>query len=520
MKSDSMSVKARLSIAFGILILLIISISTASIWFLRDADARMNVYIHGITARTMMVEELHGAVDKRSLAISNLLLTQKDDQQEHYKEIVRTSTLKIENTVEELRSTIRDGESISKQAKVLITEVIDAQQSHELIAKQLADFAFTGQQSRAIALMDSAGVQGMQNVTKAADAYIAYQVTRGKEQAQYADDQYKFQSYLLIAGAIAAVVAAIIAASVITNQLTRSLGAEPHELMQAAKNIEDGDLNAIKGSGFMVGSVMESMRNMQTGLAIIVNQVRESSDSISTGSSEISMGYTDLSHRTEEQAANLQRTAASMEQLSSTVSINANSAKQAAKIVEKSVEVAKDSGLSVESLVSTMTEIHDVSKRISDIISIIDGIAFQTNILALNAAVEAARAGDHGKGFAVVASEVRNLAGTSAEASREIKSLITASVEKVEIGVDNASEAGKKVVEVINNIQGVNALVSDISRNASEQAHAIAEVENAMLSLDEVTQQNAALVEQGAAASESLRSQAGNLTSVVGIFKS
>jgi len=261
--------------------------------------------------------------------------------------------------------------------------------------------------------------------------------------------------------------------------------------------------------------LQEALRHVETALA----QVKTSADSIGTASSEIASGSHDLSLRTEQTASSLQQTASSMEQLTSTVGHSADSARQANQLATSASTVARRGGSVVAEVVSTMDDIHASSRKISDIIGTIDGIAFQTNILALNAAVEAARAGEQGRGFAVVASEVRSLAQRSAEAAREIKALIGTSVERVEAGSRLVKEAGTTMNEIVTSVQRVSDIIGEITAAASEQSSGIGQVNTAVTHLDQMTQQNAALVEQSAAAAESLKEQAARLNEVVGAFR-
>jgi len=250
-----------------------------------------------------------------------------------------------------------------------------------------------------------------------------------------------------------------------------------------------------------------------------ISQVNESTDSISNAAQEIATGNMDLSQRTEQAASSLQQTASSMEQLTTNVRQSADSAREASQLASSAANVAQRGGAVVAQVVSTMEQINASSRRISDIIGTIDGIAFQTNILALNAAVEAARAGEQGRGFAVVATEVRNLAQRSAEAAREIKSLIGASVERVETGSRQVADAGNTMTEIVASVQRVNDIISEISSAAAEQSHGIGQVNGAVNDLDRMTQQNAALVEESAAAAESLKDQAGRMSSLVSTFR-
>jgi methyl-accepting chemotaxis protein len=303
--------------------------------------------------------------------------------------------------------------------------------------------------------------------------------------------------------------------------LVRAITRPLAQAVSAADRVAAGDLSqAISFEGKdETARLLEAMQRMQLALAGTVSAVREGAESVSTASAEIAQGNADLSARTEEQASSLEETSATMEQLSATVRQNADSAQQANQLAQSASDVAKSGGQVVGEVVTTMRGIEDSSKRISDIISTIDGIAFQTNILALNAAVEAARAGEQGRGFAVVAGEVRSLAQRSAEAAKEIKSLINDSVERVQSGTQLVDRAGQTMQDIVNSVQRVADIVGEISSASVEQSAGIAQVGEAVTQLDRATQQNAALVEESAAASESLKHQAGRLLESVASFK-
>ena len=296
------------------------------------------------------------------------------------------------------------------------------------------------------------------------------------------------------------------------------LGGDPQKAMDAMAEVAAGNL-AVEIGDAPKGSLLDGLARMVDSMRTTLLQVRSSTDSIGTASSEIATGNQDLSARTEQTASNLQQAASSMEQLTGTVKQSADSARQADQLAKSAADVAARGGAVVSQVVATMDDINASSKKIADIIGVIDGIAFQTNILALNAAVEAARAGEQGRGFAVVASEVRSLAQRSAEAAKEIKALIGASVDKVEGGSKLVADAGRTMTEIVGSVKRVSDIIAEITAAANEQSQGISEVNGSVTQLDQMTQQNAALVEQSAAAAESLREQAARLSSVVGTFR-
>ena len=306
----------------------------------------------------------------------------------------------------------------------------------------------------------------------------------------------------------------------ITRSLTRQLGGEPAYAVEVAGRIAAGDLGTdVQLRAGDETSLLFAMKSMRDRLARIVSEVRQGTDAIASSSAEIASGNLDLSSRTEEQASSLEETASSMEELTSTVKQNADNARQANVLAQTASTVAGQGGDVVAQVVQTMGSINDSSKKIVDIITVIDGIAFQTNILALNAAVEAARAGEQGRGFAVVAGEVRTLAQRSAAAAKEIKALIGDSVDKVETGTRLVDQAGSTMNEVVASIQRVTDIMAEISAASQEQTSGIEQINQAISQMDDVTQQNAGLVEEAAAASEALQSQAAKLAELVSVFR-
>jgi methyl-accepting chemotaxis protein len=334
------------------------------------------------------------------------------------------------------------------------------------------------------------------------------------------DEIYARIRLLLICLTAGGLVVGIVIGVVISRSLTRQLGGEPQDVAQMAATIASGDLSQpIDTSRVTQKSVVYAMHTMQDSLRTTVSNVRQGTDTIATASSQIAAGNQDLSSRTEEQASSLEETAASMEELTSTVKQNADNARQANQLAVSASGVAVKGGAVVAQVVGTMGAINTSSKKIVDIIGVIDGIAFQTNILALNAAVEAARAGEQGRGFAVVAAEVRSLAQRSAAAAKEIKTLIGDSVDKVEEGSRQVLEAGRTMDEIVESVRRVTDIMAEIQAASQEQTQGIEQINQAIGQMDQVTQQNAALVEEAAAAAQSLQEQAGGLSQVVSVFR-
>jgi methyl-accepting chemotaxis protein len=372
-------------------------------------------------------------------------------------------------------------------------------------------------QAEAEKMMNGESARAFAAVDASVRDWWDYNVRLSDNETKASQETYANAKLTLIAMVVAALALGSFAAVTITRSITVPIG----RAVAVASTVAAGDLSSritVRGSD-ETAQLLQALARMNDSLAQIVGQVRASSESIATGSAQIATGNQDLSQRTEEQASNLQQTAASMEQLSGTVKTSAETAGHASALAAGASAAAVQGGEMVGTVVQTMQDIAASSKKIADIIGVIDGIAFQTNILALNAAVEAARAGEQGRGFAVVASEVRSLASRSAEAAKEIKSLIVASVEKVEAGARQVDVAGGAMADIVSQVQRVSALITEISGAAGEQSTGIGQIGDAVAQLDQVTQQNAALVEESAAAAESLRTQAANLAEAVRVFK-
>ena len=357
-------------------------------------------------------------------------------------------------------------------------------------------------------------------VDRLSDALVQQQVQEARAEYDQATARVATLRALSLAAVGLGLLFGLAMAALMVRALTRELGGEPFEASDVARRVAAGDLgSAIRLRGADTGSLMAQLAQMQQQLAQLVAGVRGNAQSVATASAQIAQGNLDLSQRTELQASALQQTAASMEQLTATVRHNADNARQASQSAIGASAVAAQGGSVVGEVVATMQAIDDSAQQIAQITGTIDGIAFQTNILALNAAVEAARAGEQGRGFAVVASEVRSLAQRSSEAAREIKRLITDSVQRVQAGSRLAGQAGTTMAEVVAAIRRVADIVAEISAASHEQSAGVAQVGQAVSQMDQATQQNAALVEESAAAAASLQQQASQLVQAVAVFR-
>ncbi|MBT2326183.1 MCP four helix bundle domain-containing protein [Variovorax paradoxus] len=349
---------------------------------------------------------------------------------------------------------------------------------------------------------------------------VALSDTMARTSMESAAQTYKTSRLLMLAMALIGILASLGLGVVVARLLARQLGGEPGYAADVVGRIASGDLTVgVEARSADDGSVLHSIKQMQDQLTHVVGKIKLSTDAIATASGQIASGNQDLSSRTEEQASSLEQTAASMEELTSTVKQNADNARQANQLALSASEVAVKGGTVVNQVVDTMASINASSKKIVDIIGVIDGIAFQTNILALNAAVEAARAGEQGRGFAVVASEVRSLAQRSAAAAKEIKGLIDDSVGKVDAGSALVGVAGKTMEEIVGSVKRVTDIIGEITAASHEQTQGIEQINQAITQMDQVTQQNAALVEEAAAAAQSMQEQAGNLVDAVSVFR-
>jgi methyl-accepting chemotaxis protein len=517
MKFSNLRIGTRLGGTFAVLALIVLAVSGVSLLSLRAADARFEDFAAGISARTALAAQLRTAVDVRAISARNLVLVTSRDDMETEKALVTRAHADVQKHLATLKDLSANAAGVPQQARDLIAQIDKVEQAYGPVALAIVNQVLAGKKAEAIAAMNEKCRPLLAALTKATDEYAVFSAQRA--QALTAESHQKYvvdRGYMLAASAIAILVA-IAAGVLVTRSITQPIG----HALELAGRVAAGDLTSriTVDSTDEMGKLLSALKLMNDNLANVVDQVRQGSDSIATGSSQIAAGNADLSQRTEEQASNLQQTAASMEQLTSTVENNAATAREVTQLASSASAVAVQGGEVVGQVVHTMEAITASSRKIADIIGVIDGIAFQTNILALNAAVEAARAGEQGRGFAVVAGEVRSLAQRSAEAAREIKGLINDSVAKVEAGSEQVDQAGRTMSDIVSQVRRVSELIAQISSATGEQTRGISQVGDAVNQLDQVTQQNAALVEQSAAAAERLSMQASKLVESVSVFR-
>ncbi|AGU51420.1 putative methyl-accepting chemotaxis protein [Variovorax paradoxus B4] len=435
----------------------------------------------------------------------------------------------------ELKNAVKALESNVAEVKPLLEETPEGRELSEQyqrlmppLRKHLADFAdLIARQSLDSSQFEGSVPQESEQLLKESRALekvlqrmVAYSDQQARDSMEGAARTFKTSRLLMVLMALTGIAISVGLGVVVARLLARQLGGEPGYAADVVGRIASGDLTeSVQARSARTGSLLFSIKRMQDQLTEVVVRIKTSSDAIATASGEIAAGNQDLSSRTEEQASSLEQTAASMEELTSTVKQNADNARQANQLALSASEVAVKGGNVVGQVVDTMASINASSKKIVDIIGVIDGIAFQTNILALNAAVEAARAGEQGRGFAVVASEVRNLAQRSGAAAKEIKGLIDDSVGKVDVGSALVGEAGKTMAEIVGSVKRVTDIIGEITAASQEQSTGIEQVNQAIAQMDQVTQQNAALVEEAAAAAQSMQEQAASLVEAVSVFR-
>jgi methyl-accepting chemotaxis protein len=509
----NMKVGVRLGAAFALVILLLVVVSVTAVLKISSINRSVTQIVNDRYVKVRLAFDARDSVNDQIKYLRGIVIDvpRPELNKPRYGQL-ETAAKKTQDALEKIAA-----KQTTEIGKKKIQTLIDAAKAFDVAKQELIALTQAGN-------AEAASDYVLRKITTAQNTFL----DTANKFASSQDEQLQAEGVNVLEDASTAINVtlvfsglAIVVSLLLGYFLTRSIVGPLGEAVRVAENVAAGDLRTTINvtSRDETGQLMQALKDMNDNLLRIVSEVRTGTDTISTASSEIASGNLDLSSRTEQQAGSIEETASAMEEMTSTVKQNADNAHQANQLAASASSVAVQGGAVVAEVVSTMDAINSSSKKIVDIIGVIDGIAFQTNILALNAAVEAARAGEQGRGFAVVATEVRSLAQRSASAAKEIKLLIDDSVAKVEDGSKLVARAGTTMDEVVSSVKSVTDIVGEISAASREQSSGIEEINRAITQMDEVTQQNAALVEEAAAAAQSLQEQAGRLSQAISIFK-
>jgi methyl-accepting chemotaxis protein len=510
MRLTDLKLRTRLGASFGLQLILMVLQAGSAIWLLGDFRDRTDYMLNDVIAKEQLAKEWHAATELNGARSSLLVLTTDPAKRAHLQAQIEATSAHSVKVQEKLRKLVSspDGKAMLADMATKRATYMDARKA--AFSDGDADEAL---RSAAEARMRT----GFQEYLASIDKLAERQEKKSVDIATELEQQSTLAQRLVFALCLIANVAAIVSSTWVTRSVTGPL----RHAMEVAQAVAQGRLRRRDEacSRDETGQLLDALNRMNRDLYRIVGEVRDSSAAIASASNQIASGNLDLSARTEQQAGALEETASAMEELNATVKQNTEHARNASQLAEAASKVALQGGAVVEQVVATMDSISASAGKITDIIGVIDGIAFQTNILALNAAVEAARAGEQGRGFAVVAAEVRNLAQRSASAAKEIKALIETSSADVDAGTQLVGKAGATMNEIVASVERVTAIMRDIASASHEQEAGIEQINQAIGQMDAVTQQNAALVEEASAASEAMRVQAQHMETVVGVFQ-
>ena len=523
-KSATLSVAARMALSFALVLAMMLVLTVVSIVKVNAIEGSLTTVSEDNNVKQRYAINFRGSVHDRAIALRDLTLV--DD-----KEVadVLATIAKLDNDYQQSAKPLdaifagERGRQVRPEERTDLDRIKAIEARTMPLVASISAARKDGNVDAARKMMLEQGKPAFTEWLASINTFIDLQESMSQaESAKARATARGFQAFMLVLLG-AALVAGVVLAMLITRSIRGALGAEPDEVKDLALAVDRGELYhevaLRRRDGGNHQSIMAALSEMSGNLRATVTEVRDAATDVATISAQIAAGNSDLSARTEDQAASLEETASAMEQLTSTVKQNDANARQANELARNASEIAKQGGAIVNEVVHTMSSINDSSRKIVDIISVIDGIAFQTNILALNAAVEAARAGEQGRGFAVVATEVRSLAQRSSAAAKEVKQLIDKSVENVETGTRLVENAGRTMEQIVTSVQHVTDVMGEISSASHEQSLGIEEVHKAIALMDQVTQHNAALVEQASSAVATLQDQALNLTHAVGVFQ-
>ena len=511
------TIRGKLRAAFGVLAALVCALSFVAGYGLDDAHRQFANYVNVTAERVALANEVMHSSNARAIAARNMVLTNEPQELARERDRAVAAHGRVQKTHEALKRRIETDPDVSADERQAYQRLSDIEARYAPVALRVVDQASKGQSQAATQDMNQNCHPLLDQLVAASQAFHDLSDQHARDVVAQADQMARGEMMALAGVAGVSVLMALLLAWRMPGTVINPI----EQAIEAARSVARGDLrrHIACDRNDEAGQLLQALQTMTGSLTHIVSRVREASESIHTGSSQIAQGNQDLSNRTELQAANLEETSATMSEMADAAQGSAQTAEEATRIADDARQAARRGGAVVDQVVSTMADITDSSRKISEIIGTIDGIAFQTNILALNAAVEAARAGEQGRGFAVVAGEVRTLAQRSAEAAREIRLLITSSVERVEAGAKLVGSAGSSIHDIVDQVDRVATLMQEINQATSRQREGLTLINGTVCSLDQATQQNAALVEQGAAASQSLRQQADQLRSAVAVFQ-
>ena len=517
---NTWKISHRLMAGFGLVIFALLCMSIYSVMVARGIDTALttNASQNAVIQRAAI--NFRGSAHDRSIAVRDVVLAPSEEaRKKEIESIARLADFYAKSSTQ-LDAVLKNAAQVPPEVGAMVQALKEIEARTVATTEKVVALMQAGDRAGAEALLWTQAKPQYEQWLAAANKLIDFEEVKIIANSDVANKDANQFTKVMLGITLLAVLISIAVTVLLSRSINRELGAEPSEVRAIVQAMQHGDLTVpVNVRAGDAGSVLTAVRDMQQRFHTLVSTVRDNIAQLRATSDQISSGNQNLGQRTEQAASSLEQTAASMEELTATVRQSADSARQANQLATAAASTATRGGEVMQQVVTTMQDIHQSSQKIADIIGVIDGIAFQTNILALNAAVEAARAGEQGRGFAVVATEVRSLAQRSAEAAKEIKALIQTSVEKVDSGSRQVSNAGLTMDEIVQGVQKVNGIIGEISTAASEQSEGISQVNVAVTQLDQMTQQNGALVGESASAAQELREQAHRLADLVDVFR-